>query len=141
MFCWRAAADPEQAVEVNADGCGGFGMESVGDIDPGADAACIRETGNEGKRERGAARAFRSGEFGDGPDGEAAAECVIECEDASGRGRTNDARRWGERGRNAVGKRSLDLEAEQVGRRHRGTSSPYIRLPGGARARGICTAG
>lgn len=126
----RAAADPEQAVEVDADGGSGFGMERVRDVDPGADAACVGEAGDKGKRERGAAGAFRSGEFGDGPNGESAAEGVIECCDARGRGGADDARRGGERGRDAVGEGSFDLLAEGGGGRHTATfalSSPIGR--------------
>lgn len=135
-----AAADPEQAVEVDADGGSGFGMERVGDVDPGADAACVGEAGDKGERERGAAGAFGSGQFGDGADGESAAECVIEGGDARGRGRANDARRRSERGRDAVGEGSFDLEAEGGGGRHT-LLSPYLRLSGVAGARGICTVG
>ena len=124
MLGWRAAADPEQAVEVDADGGGGFGMERVGDVDPGADAACIGETGDEGKRERGAAGAFGSGQFGDSADGETAAERVIERGNAGGRGGANDARRRSERGRDAVGEGSFDLLAEGGGGRH----TSYFRL-------------
>jgi hypothetical protein len=119
-----AAADPEQAVEVDTDGCGGFGMKSVGDIDPGADATCICEAGDKGERERGAAGAFGSGEFGDGADGQTSAEGVIECGDAGRHGGANDARRWSERGRDAVGKGSFDLLAEGGGGRH----TNYFRL-------------
>ena len=128
MLRLRTAADPEQAVEVDADGGSGFGMESVGDVDPGADAACVRESGNERERERGASGAFGSGEFGDGADEKAAAERVIEHGNAGGRGGANDARGWSERGRNAVGEGSFDLLAEGGGGRHTELSSPYIRL-------------
>ena len=136
MLGLRAAADPEEAVEVDADGGSGFGMERVGDVDPGADAACIRETGDEGERERGASGAFGSGEFGDGPNGETAAEGVIEGGDAGGRGGADDARRWSERGRDAVGEGSFDLLAEGGGGRHAELLSPYLRLSGGGGARG-----
>ena len=87
-------------------------MERVGHVDPGADAGGLGETGDEGEREGGAAGAFGSGEFGDGPDGEAAAECVVEGGDAGGSCRTDDARGGCERGGDAVGEGSFDLEAE-----------------------------
>ncbi len=133
----RSAADPEQAVEIDAAGGSGFGMERVRHIDPGADAAGVRETGNKGERERGAAGAFGSGEFGDGADGKAAGQAagterVIEGSDAGGGGGADDLWSWRERGRDAVGQGSFDLEAEQVGGRHGGTSSPYLRLWEGA---------
>lgn len=90
----------------------------IGNVDPGADLASVREAGNKGEREGGAAGAFGSGEFADGTDGETAAECVIKRGDASGRGGADDAGRGGERGGDAAGKGGFDLEAEQVGGRH-----------------------
>jgi hypothetical protein len=137
----RAAADPKQAVEVDAEGGSGFGMERVGDVDPGADAACVGEASDKGERERGASGAFGSGEFGDGADGKTATERVIECGDAGVRGGSNDARGWSERGRDAVGEGSFDLLAEGGGGRHTELLSPYLRLLGEAGARGIYTAG
>ena len=118
MLRFGAAANPEQAVEVNADGGGGLGMEVVGHVDPGADAGGLRQTRDERESQRGAAGAFRAGQFGDGADGQAAAECVVESRNAGGRGGVNDARSRGKRGGDAIGKGSFDLEAEQVGGGH-----------------------
>jgi hypothetical protein len=133
LFCCRAAADPEQAREIYADGCGGFGVQRVRHVDPGADAAGICEAGDEGESQRRPAGAFRSGEFGDGSDRKSAAEGFVEGGDAGGRGRTDDAGGGRERGGDAVGKGSFDLEAEQVGGGHGGIFalySPIGRLAG-----------
>lgn len=118
LLRFGATANPEQAVEVNADGSGGLGMEVVGHVDPGADAGGLCQTRDERESQRGAAGAFRTGKFGDGADGQAAAEYVVESRNASGRGGVNDVRRWGERGGDTVGKGGFDLEAEQVGGGH-----------------------
>jgi hypothetical protein len=55
LLRFRAAADPEQAVEVDTDGGGGLRVERVGHVDPGADASDICQTCDEGERQGGAA--------------------------------------------------------------------------------------
>ena len=50
------AADPEEMVEADAAGCGGFGVQRVGCIDPGADAILTRSTGDEGESEASSSR-------------------------------------------------------------------------------------
>jgi hypothetical protein len=118
LLWFGAAADPEQAIEVDTDGCGGLGVERVGHVDPGADAIVLCQTRDEGEGERCPTRAFGTGEFGDGPDGKSAAECVVKGGDAGGRGWADDTRGRGERGGDAVGKGGFDLEAEQVSGGH-----------------------
>jgi len=51
LFGWGSAANPEEAVEVDASSGGRLGMERVRHIDPGADAGGLGEAGNKRERE------------------------------------------------------------------------------------------
>jgi hypothetical protein len=140
LFGFGTAADPEEAIEVNAGSSGGLGMERVGHVDPGADAVVLRQTRDEGKGQRCAAGAFGTGELGEGTDGKTAGEGLVESGDAGGGCGADDAWSGGERGRDAVGKGGFDLLAEVgSGDWHATALSPYIRLYE-ARGQGeICT--
>jgi hypothetical protein len=50
------AADPEEVVEADAAGCGGFGVQRVGCVNPGANAILTRSTGDEGESEASSSR-------------------------------------------------------------------------------------
>jgi hypothetical protein len=113
-----SAANPQQAGEVDAGGRGRFGMERIGDVDPGADFSLGGELGEEGEREGGAAGAFRAHQLGDGTEGEAAVENAVDCGDTGGGDGAEDARCGGKGGRNAGCQRRFDLSAECGGGRH-----------------------
>ena len=113
-FCcgiWRFAADPEELAEGYAVGGGGFGVECVVGVDPGAYAVFLGAPGEEGEGKAGAARRHRSGDFADGADGQAAFEEVIDLGDAGGGGFTDGARDRSERGGEAAFEGVFDLEA------------------------------
>lgn len=140
MLRFGAAADPEEAIKVNTDGCGRLGVKRVRHVDPGADASDTRQTRDERKGERGAAGAFRAGEFGDGSDGKSAVERVIEGRDAGGGGGSDNARGRRESRGDAAGESGFDLLAEVGGGGHAGILSPYLRLLDESQQGGICTA-
>lgn len=136
MLRFGAATDPEQAVEVDADGCGRLGMERVRHVDPGADASDARQTRDEGEGERCPTGAFGACEFADRADGKSAAERIVEGRDACGCGGTDDARGRRESRGDAAGEGGFDLEAEMGGGGHAEALSPYLRLSGGMAASG-----
>jgi hypothetical protein len=135
LLRFGAAADPEQAVEVDADGRGGFGVERVGHVDPGADASDARQTRDERKGERCPTGAFGTGKFGDRTNGKSAVERIVEGRDAGGCGRADDARGWRESRGDAAGEGGFDLLAEAGGGGHAEALSPYLRLLRGVTAR------
>jgi hypothetical protein len=135
-----AAADPEQAVEIDAGSSGRLGVKRVRHVDPGADAVVVCQTREEGEGQRCPARALGPGEFGDGANGEAALESVVEGFNAGEGCRTKDTRGRSERRGDAVGEGSFDLLAEVGSGRHKAALSPYLLLSGRGGARGICTA-
>jgi hypothetical protein len=83
-----AAADPEQAVEVDACSGGGLGVERVRHVDPCTDTVVLCQTREEREGQRCPTGALRPGEFGDGTDRKAALEGVVEGGDAGGGCRT-----------------------------------------------------
>ncbi len=73
-----AAADPEEAGEVDGVGGSGGWVEGVGGVDPGGDFAFAEGGGEEGEGEGGAAGAVEADHLGDGAYGEAALKEGVE---------------------------------------------------------------
>lgn len=139
LFGFGATADPEEAVEIDAGSSGGLGVKRVRHVDPGADAVVVCQTREEGEGQGCPTGALGPGELGDGADGKAALESVVESGNAGGGCWTEDTRRRGERRGDAVGEGSFNLLAEVGGGGHTVVLSPYLRLFDGGGARGICT--
>jgi hypothetical protein len=128
LFGFGAAADPEQAVEVDACSGGGLWVERVRHVDPCTDTVVLCQTREEREGQRCPTGALGTGELGEGADRETTLESVIESRDAGGSCGTDDPRWWSERGRDPVSEGGFDLLAEVGSGRHAAVLSPYIRL-------------
>ena len=78
--CWVRgfAADPEKLAEGYAVGGGGFGVEGVVSVDPGADVVFLGTGCEEGEGQAGAAGGDGAGDLTDGADRQAAFEQAID---------------------------------------------------------------
>jgi hypothetical protein len=76
-------ADPQEAIEVDAGGGGGCGVEGIFGVDEGADFFAMGGLGEDGEQQAGAAGGSRSEDFGEAAAGESSGGRV-ELGDAGG---------------------------------------------------------